>query len=75
METAANRRQQVQPHFTNPRFSQFPGTSTGAVGGTGEYDTILNAIREQDEQLARATESIRDEIRELKRERLQSRER
>ena len=40
----------------------------------GDYEVILRAIRDQDEQLVKAAESIRDEIRELKRERLQSRE-
>ncbi len=37
---------------------------------SSDYEAILRAIREQDDQLARATESIRDEIRQLKRERL-----
>ena len=50
------------------------GYSTAAVNsGTSakdaDYDAILKAIRQQDEQLTRAADSIRDELRQLKRER------
>ncbi|XP_075263372.1 coiled-coil domain-containing protein 17-like, partial [Convolutriloba macropyga] len=80
IETAANRAANaVKIDFSQPKLSQFPGTSVTSQGGAasiggGDYEVILKAIRDQDEQLVKAAESIRDEIRELKRERLQSRE-
>ena len=43
--------------------------NSGTSAKDADYDAILKAIRQQDEQLTRAADSIRDELRQLKRER------